>query len=327
MSRVSKLKLLKPYGSIEREKQLLGDIVEVIGTKFTTKSEFIAALKGVDILMADVDIKVSKDIIHAADKLKAIICCSQGVDYVDLNTATEKGVLVCNIPDYCVVAVAEHALCLAFAIARKIVNAHNAAVSGKWNERRKFRGIELEGKTLGIIGIGKIGKCLAFKAKNLGMKVIAYHPNPKTKEEVARELGADLTGDLTVLLKNSDIVSIHVPLNNFTKGLIGEKELKMMKKSAFFINCARGPIIDEKALIKALREGWIAGAALDVLENEPPHADNPLLGFDNVIITPHIAWNTEDASVKAANEIREEVLAIVQGHVPKNVVNKEVLKS
>ncbi|MEM3641689.1 MAG: NAD(P)-dependent oxidoreductase, partial [Candidatus Bathyarchaeia archaeon] len=320
------LKLLYPFGSAEPFKQLLEDIVDVIGKKCDNEEDFINAIRDFDVSFADVDLAVTKNVIQAGNKLKAIVCLSKGVDFVDLKAATEKGVFVTNVPDYSVVAVAEHALGLMLAISRKIPMANSAAISGNWNKRGEFKGVELEGKTLGIIGIGQIGRCLASKAKGIGMNVIAYHPQPHTKESVARELGIIITGDIGALLKDSDFVSINVPLKDSTSRMIGERELRLMKKSAFLINCSRGAVVDERALTKALEQRWIAGAALDVLEKEPPDANNPILKLDNVIITPHIAWNTIEADEKLRRVIREQVISIVKGEIPKNLVNTEVLQ-
>ena len=322
MSIVNKLKMLKPYGSIEGTKRQLGDIVEVIGTKRSDEDALVSAIKDVDILMADVDIKVTRRVINAAERLRAIICCSMGVDYVDLDAATKRGVLVCNIPDYAVMAVAEHTMALIFAIARKIVEAHNAAVSGKWDKGRKIRGVELEGKTLAIVGAGKIGYALAKIAAGLGMKILFNAVSPKP--EMERDFGAKRC-DLDMLLKEADFISLHVPLTEETHHLINEQKLKLMKRTAYLINTSRGPVIEEKALIKTLKEGWIAGAALDVMEKEPPNIDNPLFSLENIIITPHIAWATKEASVRAEKQIREEIIRIAQGHTPKNLVNKDAL--
>lgn len=323
-----KLKLLVPFKFDSSE--VFGDVrgLDVVEVDCKGSEEALfRAMRGVDILLGDVGISATKSVIDAGDKLKAIVCISQGVDFVDLNAATEKGVFVTNSPEFAVVAVAEHALALMLAIARKVVAGHVAAVSENWSiAHNSLEGVELQGKTLGIIGIGKIGRCLASKAKGLGMDVIAYHPHPNTKENVARELGIYITDALEILLKDSDIVAIHVPLTDSTKRMIGESQLKMMKKSAFIVNCSRGSVLEENALIKALREGWIAGAALDVLENEPPNKDNPLLSLKNTLITPHIAWNTKEAKKRAREEIKREVTRIVNGKVPKNLVNKEVLQ-
>lgn len=320
--------LLSPFDQNQNDmfRRLLEDIVDISGRTIKSENEFVHAVRTYNptLLLGGVGIpSITRDIISAGDKLKAIVCSSCEVDFVDLKAATEKGVFVTNVPDFAQVAVAEYALGLMFAINRKIVNAHLAATSGNWRKRIEFEGTELQGKTLGILGIGRIGRYLALKAKGVGMNVIAC--DPYVTADAAHELGI-IPVDLITLLKDSDIVSIHVPLIDSTRELIGEKQLKTMKKSAFVVNCARGPVIDEKALTRALKEKWIAGAALDVLEAEPPSINNQLLTFDNVIITPHIAWNTKEAKEESQKSVRGEIVRIIDGKIPKNLVNTQVLE-
>jgi D-3-phosphoglycerate dehydrogenase len=323
-----KLKLFSPFDQslTEMFRTLLGDIVDVVGNKGVhSEDEFIGDMRlyDPDLLLVGVGIpNITMNVINAGKKLRAIVCSSTGVDFVDLGAATQKGIFVTNVPDFALVAAAEYALGLMFATNRKIVSAHLAATSGNWNKREEFEGTELQGKTLGILGIGRIGRHLALIAKGIGMNVIAY--DPYVTADVGRELEIPLI-DLDTLLKDSDVVSIHVPLIDSTRKMIAEKQLRAMKKSAFIVNCARGSVIDEKALTKALKERWIAGAALDVLEEEPPSRDNPLLSLDNVVVTPHIAWNTREATEKSQKAIREEITRIIKGEMPRNLVNREVL--
>jgi phosphoglycerate dehydrogenase-like enzyme len=192
---------------------------------------------------------------------------------------------------------------------------------GKWREKGLL-GYELLGKTVGIIGMGNVGRKVAEKISEFNVKLLAYDPyiDPKVAEKINVKLV-----DLDTLLKESDVVTIHATLTEETKHLIGEKELRSMKKTAFIINTARGAIIDEKALIKALKEGWIAGAALDVFEQEPPSPDNPLLKMDNVLVTPHFASCTYEAYQREAFMAAEEVLRILKGESPKFIANPEVL--
>ncbi len=191
---------------------------------------------------------------------------------------------------------------------------------GKWRSK-DLLGYELLGKTVGIIGLGNIGRKVAEKISGFKVKLFAY--DPYVDKKIAQQINVELV-DLETLLKESDIVTIHAALTRETKHMIGENELKLMKKTAFIINTARGAIIDEKALIKALKEGWIAGAALDVFEEEPPNPDNPLLKMDNVLVTPHFASCTFEAYQREAIMAAEEVLRVLKGEPPKFIANPEV---
>jgi D-3-phosphoglycerate dehydrogenase len=310
--------ILKPYGSCEWEREVFASIGDVRGTE----QPLSEAIGEATILLADVDITVSRDVIRAGNNLRAVVCYSTGVDFVDVRAATEKGIYVTNVPDFATEAVAEFTVGLVFAIVRKIDQSERAVREGEWETRGRFQGMELKGKTLGIIGFGRIGKAVAKKAKALGMRVI-FH-GPSVKQEIADNMKVKKV-DLDFLLANSDVVSIHCPLREENKGLIDFNGMRLMKRSSYLINTARGPIIDEEALYKALKERLIAGAALDVLETEPPNPSNPLLGLDNVVITPHIGWNTPEAEERVREGVRREVVRILKGHPPINPVNREVL--
>lgn len=315
--------ILKPYGSSKWEKEAFAKIAEVRDDKCSTEEELIKAIKDVDILIADVDITVTGKVIHNAHNLKAIVCSSIGVDFVDIGEATRKGVYVTNQPDFCVNAVAEYTLTMIFLLLRKIPLAEKQAREGRWQMRELLNCYEFKGKTLGIIGLGKIGKLVTEKAKALGAKVISY--DPYVSEVAGERLGVKMMG-LDPLLKNSDLVSIHTPLTDETRKLMGEAELKKMKKTAYLINVSRGAVVDERALYKALKYEWIAGAAVDVLEKEPPDIHNPLLELENIIVTPHIAWNTTEAKKRVRQGVRKEVMRIMKGEVPTNLVNRELIR-
>jgi D-3-phosphoglycerate dehydrogenase len=273
--------------------------------------------------LTDTDVPVPKKAIDASDRLKAIVLFSAGYEHVDVKAATEKGVYVVNNPDSNTVAVAEYTLGLMFTLIKKIISADKAVRRGKWNIRPTLRVSEFEGKTLGIIGLGHIGRTVATKAMGLGMNIIAYSPH--IKEEIAKKIDVKLV-DLETLLKESEIVSIHTVLTEDKRHLIGEHELRLMKRSAYLINTARGPIVDKGALYRALKESLIKGAALDVFDKEPPDPDDPLLKLDNVVLAPHVAWNTEETVQKTLSMIVEEVSRIMKGKIPKNLVNIELLK-
>lgn len=325
----SRFKALNPFGPRINEmfRSYLKDVVDVIGDKaICCEEEFIQEMKShnPDFIIGGFGMPyVTEKIIRAGNKLRAVVCVSVGVEYIDLDAATKNKVFVTNSPT-AAVPVAEYALGLMLAVIRRIVSASSAAASGGWTKREEFEGMELEGKTLGIVGIGRVGRCLASKAKGLGMKVMAY--DPYVSADMSREFDIPLVDDLETLLRNSDVVSIHVPQTDSTTNMIGEKQLRVMKKSAFLINCARGSVVDEEALLKALKEKWIVAAGLDVLREEPPRLDNPFLHLENAVVTPHIAWNTKEAKENRLKTVRDEILRIIQGEIPRNLVNKEVLQ-
>lgn len=318
--------LLKPFGSMEFEKNAYKDLLTVVGPEggkeLLTETEIMERMPEVDILQADVDIAVTRKILEQGKKLRAVVCTSIGVDYADVDAATDCGVIVCNNPDFCVTAVAEYAVGMLFAVVRQIPKGVQAVSKSKWQDRNKLGGVEIFGKTLGIIGLGKTGREVAIRAKGLGMKILAFSPH--AGRFAAASVGAELVS-LEELLQKSDFVTIHTSFRKDTKKLISTKELELMKKDAYLINAARGGIVDEEALAKFLRERKIAGAALDVLGAEPPKKDNPLLGLDNAIITPHIAWFTKEAAIKSKETSKAQVKAIMNGDIPLHVLNPEVL--
>lgn len=319
--------ITEPPPLLEEQKKILCKIADVTLAKNASEENLIEEIKDVDVLMV-VYARITERIIDSAKKLKGIVRYGIGVDNINIEAATKRRILVANVPDYCIGTVADHTFALLLSLNRKITIADRIVKSGNWgswtNPSPMLRGFDLEGKILGLVGIGRIGGAVAKRAKGFGMKVIAY--DPYVTKEMADAQGIELV-DLTTLLKNADFVSIHAPLTQETRGMIGERELRMMKKTAYLINTARGAIIQEKALYKALTEKWIAGAGLDVYENEPPDPNNPLLKLKNVIVTPHIAYYTEEAIRRLAVSAAEEAVRILQGQLPKNWVNKNALVS
>lgn len=314
--------ILKPYENVDWERQEFSHLAEVRNPHVLSEEEFVREIRDVHLLIADVDIKVTQTVLVAANRLRAVVCASTGVDFLDLPAATRRGIVVTNLPDYCVEAVAEHALALLFCLCRQIVSGVNAAREGNWERRRDFQGIELEGKTLGIVGLGRIGRRVAERAQSLGMRIIFY--DPFVSAESVRGRGYERKETLLDLAKDSDGISIHASLIAGTSRMFGEEEFKHMKPSAYFVNVARGGIVDEGALYRALNERWIAGAALDVLTDEPPARDCRLLKLDNIIVTPHLAYNTREAKEKARRQLKEIITSIINGHYPINVINPEV---
>ena len=273
-----------------------------------------------DALVVRSETKVKADVLAAAERLRVVGRAGVGVDNIDLDAATEKGVVVVNAPTGNTISAAEHAIALMLALARHIPEANASLRSGKW-ERSKFMGLEVRGKTLGVIGLGQVGSEVARRARGLEMRVIAY--DPFVPEERARVIGADLV-TMPELLRESDFISVHTTLTDGTKSLIGEKELRAMKNTARVVNTARGGIINETALEKALREGWIAGAALDVFTTEPV-TDHPLFKADNIVVTPHLGASTAEAQERVAVDVAEQVLAVLAGEPARYAVNAPLI--
>ena len=298
---------------------------EVVVIPCSTEDEIREASRDADAVITALQ-PITRKVIEGMEKCRIIQTIGIGYEGVDLDAATEKGILVSNVPDYCLEEVSDQAMALLLACARKLFPVMKAVREGKWDsiERPEIRYkiwppmFRLRGQTLGIIGFGRIARTLVPKAKGFGMRIIAY--DPYVDRKVAEEMGVELV-DLDRLLEESDFVSIHALLSRETHHLIGERELRKMKKTAYIINTARGAIIDEKALIKALKEGWIAGAGLDVLEKEPPDRDNPLLFMDNVIVTAHSGHYSETAHKELLRRPGEEVLKVLKGGFPTNIVN------
>ena len=253
----------------------------------------------------------------AAPSLKIIGRAGVGVDNIDINAASKVGVIVMNTPFGNSRAAAEQTIAMLFASARNLCAADASMRLGKW-ERSKFSGIEIAGKTLGVIGVGHIGGLVTTMAQSLSMRVIAF--DPFLSDERARELGIEAV-ELNHVLETSDFISIHTPLNDRTRGLIGQAELARLKPSCYLINCARGGIIDEGALVEALDQECLAGAAVDVFEQEPPHADHPLLKSDRTVLTPHLGASTEEAQERVALEIAEQVASYLLHGTIANAIN------
>jgi D-3-phosphoglycerate dehydrogenase len=261
-------------------------------------------------------------IIESAGNMEIIGRAGIGVDNVDLEAATKKGIIVVNAPASNAVTVAEHTIALMLALVRKIPGADVSLKGGKW-EKSKFKGIEIEGKTLGIVGFGQIGGLVAKKVMGLGMKVVAY--DPFVSEDRFRELGIVKAGKLEDIYKAADFISIHLPKNKDTVGMFDKKEFAKMKKGTIILNVARGGIIVESDLAKAIEEGIIGGAALDVYETEPC-TDSPVFGLDNVICTPHLGASTTEAQSRAGTIIADQVIDVLNGGTPTFPVNAPVVR-
>lgn len=280
-------------------------------------------IKDYDALVVRSATKVTKEIIQAAQKLKVIGRAGVGLDNVDLEAATQKGIIVMNTPAGNTISTAEHTFSMILTLSRNIAQANASMKKGEW-KRSKFMGVELYNKVLGIVGFGRIGSEVAKRALSFGMKVLAY--DPFLSASVAEKIGVQIA-ELNQILKESDYITVHTPLTDETRHMISDKEFALMKKSARVINCARGGIIDEAALAKAVKEGKIAGAAMDVFENEPLSADNELLKLDNVITTPHLGASTEEAQINVAIEVAEIVRDALLGRGIRNAANYPSLEA
>jgi len=268
---------------------------------------------------------VTKDLIEIAKRLKIIAVHGVGVDNVDIDAATRRGIVVTSAPLSNLVSVAEFTLGLIISLTRRIPTISELTKDGEWVQARSIEpGVELSGKILGIIGLGNIGIKVAEKARAFEMRILAF--DPYISKERAEEFGAKLV-DMETLLRESDVITLHVPLTPETRHMISEREFRLMKKTAILINASRGGVVDETSLYRALKEGWIAGAALDVMEKEPLSPDNPLLTLDNVIITPHVAGSTKESLVRMATTPAEDIVRFLQGKAPRFPVNVEFLSA
>ncbi len=279
--------------------------------------ELVKIIPAYDAVIVRSSTRMTKEIIEAGKNLKVIGRAGVGVDNVDLETATKHGVIVMNTPEGNTIATAEHTISMIMAVARKIPQAHASLISGKW-KREDFMGIELHGKTLGVIGLGRIGREVARRAsQGFGMKVIAY--DPFITEEVVKSIGIAFA-EFKKLIKEADFITVHTPLTPETKHLLNRAAFQLMKPGVRVINCARGGIIDEKALLEAIRSGKVAGAALDVFEKEPPKG-NPLLKQPEVVATPHLGAATREAQENVSVAVVRQILDALQNRAVRNAVN------
>jgi len=298
----------------------LKDIADVVVQTDITPEELVSSIPDYDAIVVRSRTKVTQEVIEASQKLKIIARAGVGVDNFDVEAATEKGIMVVNAPESTSITVAEHTMGIILSLARKISIADKSVKEGKW-EKSKFMGSELAGKTLGIIGMGRIGSQVVKRCKAFDMKILVN--DPYITEEVASRLGATIV-ERDTLFKESDVITIHVPLTPETKHSIGKAEFDLMKDTACIINCARGGIINEEDLYQALSNNEIGGAGLDVFETEPP-VDNPLLTLDNLVATPHIGASTREAQRDAAIIVAKEIKEVLTGGTARNVLNMPVL--
>ncbi len=306
------------------ELEALAPIADIVEIRADTPAEFAAGVREVDAIITSWGLMIDAQVIAALEKCVVIGVGSVGVDMVDIAAATAAGLVVTNVPDVFIEEVADHAMMLLLDVARMTPLMSRMACDGAWYQARPIlsRSPRLLGQTLGLYAFGNVARCTARRAKAFGMHVIAYDPYVSELEITAA--GVEPVG-FNELLERSDFLSIHSPHNAETEHAIDADALSRMKRSAAVINTARGPIIDEAALIAALKAGVIAGAGLDVLEQEPPAPDNPLLTMDNVIVTPHVASATTRMRPETRRRAAREVALVLRGRWPMSCVNPTVL--
>lgn len=326
--------MLKPRVYVTREMPERG--LSIIKEKFDAevwreyapppKKTIIEKAAKVDALATLLSDKIDAEVFDAAPKLKIVAQMAVGFDNIDVNEATKREIYVTNTPGVLTETTADFAWSLLMAVARRVVEADTYVRSGNWKvswHPMMMQGRDVYGATLGIVGLGRIGCAIAKRAKGFDMKVLYY--DVIRRPDFEKEYNIQFI-DMDLLFQKADFITINAPLTKETYHLVDEKKLKMMKKTAYLINNARGPIVDEKALYKALKEGWIAGAALDVFEQEPTPIDNPLLKLNNIAVAPHISSASYETRSKMAEMVADNLVAFFEGKTPPNLVNPEVLK-
>lgn len=290
------------------------------------KEVIIEKVGNVDVIVSLLSDEIDAAVFDAGPRLKIVAQMAVGFDNIDVREATKRGICVTNTPEVLTETTADFAWALLMAVARRVVEADRYVRTGKWKvswHPTMLLGRDVHDATIGIVGAGRIGSAVAKRAKGFNMKILYYDVVPRP--ELEKESSAKNV-DLDTLFKESDFISIHVPLTNQTYHLINEEKLRLMNKTAYLINNSRGAVIDEKALYRALKEEWIAGAGLDVYEREPTQLNNPLLKLDNVVLAPHISSSSHETRSRMAEMVAENLMAFFEGTIPPNLVNREVLE-
>jgi D-3-phosphoglycerate dehydrogenase / 2-oxoglutarate reductase len=316
------------WPSLDIEQEVLSGVgAELVVAQTGDEAELVQLARDVDAIMTNWK-PVTPRVLDMAQRCLIVSRYGIGLDNIAVAHATELGMLVTNVPHFCLDEVSDHVLALLLACARQLTIYAQATRSGIWKvgsitERPILR---IRGQTLGLIGCGNIARALIPKALGLGLKIIAYTPH--LRPDALAEFGPNCstTNELDILLRTSDYISIHTPLTAETRGMIDTRALRLMKPTAYLLNTSRGAIINETALYEALTKGWLAGAGLDVLAPEPPSPTNPLLTLDNVIITPHVAFYSEDALADVQREAAEHVAQVLRKETPSNIVNPAVIQ-
>jgi D-3-phosphoglycerate dehydrogenase / 2-oxoglutarate reductase len=310
-----------PFGDLQIEREILqrlgGRVLEFTATNTPEVRE---ALRTADALMVTTQ-PVPADLIAVMERCRIISRVGTGLDAIDLEAAAQKGIWVTYVPDYSIDEVSTHAISLLLALARGIPDLVASTRAGRWDNTAGGTMYRLKGQVLGILGCGRIGQAAAAKGLGLGLRVIAH--DPYMDDDAIRACGVEPV-DLDTLLRDSDFITLHTPLSESNRHIINAASLAKMKPTAYLINTARGPLIDEMALLHAVRAGQIAGAALDVLTVEPPSPDHPLLHEPRILVTPHTAWYSEAAKVDVRIRGAEEVVRVLNGEPPRAPANRVV---
>lgn len=304
-----------------REEEILTQELnaQLVKANLKTEDEVIAACADADVLLVAFS-PITRRVMESLKRCQIIVRYGIGYDMIDVEAATERGIPVCNVPDYCVEEVALHTIALLLCCARKIIKLDASMREGRWDARGAAYPVHrMSQQTLGVVGFGRIGRTVAGMAKALGLNILAFDPFVSASD-IAQMVSFD------ELLRRSDYLTIHCPLMEGTRHLFSDDAFRKMKPSAYLINCARGPIVDEQALVRALQEKRIAGAAIDVYEEEPLPADSPLRQLDNVLLQPHAAWYSEEAFAELQQRVAESVVQFFKGERPRGLVNPQVWK-
>ncbi len=310
------------YPNIDQERAIItGSGAELAAFQVKDEEGLIEIVRDADAVVVQYA-NITPKVIKAMEHCKMIIKYGIGVNNIDSMAATEKGIYICNVPDYGIDEVSNHAIAMMLALAKKLPIVTKSLRGGEWGYLSTIPLFRLQDSTLGLVGLGRIPSLVAKKMSGFGMNILAY--DPYANEEYARSQGVTLV-DFDTLIEKSDFVSVHCPQTEETTHLFNKEVFTRMKKTAFLINTARGPIVDQTALIEALKSGEIAGAGLDVFEQEPIEKDSELLKMDNVIATPHCAWYSEQAITTLQRKVAEEVINVLKGNKPFNCTNKVAL--
>jgi D-3-phosphoglycerate dehydrogenase len=309
------------HGTIAPEESVLRAAgVEYRLHQARTEDDVVAVARDADAIILQYA-PITGRVLDGLARCRVAVRYGVGVDTVDLGAATERGVVVANVPDYCMEEVSDHALAMGLALWRGVVLYDRAIRSGTWSAAMKTPMYRLRGKVVGVIGLGRIGACFARKAMGVGMTAIGYDPYLTALPDGVRSVSFE------TLLGEADLISLHLPLSAATKHLINGAALRLMKPTALLVNTARGGLVDTKALCAALQEGRIGGAALDTLEQEPVPADSPLLAFSNVILAPHAGWYSDQSVMDLKRKTAEAAIAVLRGQRPYSPVNPDVYKN
>jgi phosphoglycerate dehydrogenase-like enzyme len=311
------------WPSLDVERRILAEIgVEIIAAETGSEDELTELAAGVEAILTNWK-PVSARVLRSATRCRTVARYGVGLDNIDVAAATELGMVVSNVPDYCIDEVSDHALALVLALSRRIVDFAGQTRAGGWDNQGAGAMHRLRGRVLGLVGFGRIGRAVAARAQPFGLSVLAYSPSLSASPSG----GVRTARSLDELLRSSDVVSLHAPLTDATRHMIGAEQLAMMRPDAFLVNTARGALVDEGALVEALGQGALGGAGLDVMDEEPPGQDHPLRRTPGVIMTPHAAFY----SVESINELQVKaagnVATVLGGGVPATVVNPDVLAS